>query len=347
MKLGSKIAASTATAALAIGGVTLMAAPAQADLVTLCSGHGGEITLPTDLKVPSGASCFLDGTVVQGDVTVEQDANLHIIGGAIEGEVSVDSDAYFDASDTTVDGDVVNSGSYGTYLEDGTSVSALRAQAAEGAANDGFVYVVDASAASVDATTGELYLNGAYSNAWSPSTFEPLIEAAQEAGQYVVLDFQPGRNHFLDQIRMYEDLLAYPHVGIALDPEWRLTEDQVHLEQIGHVQAQEVNEVTEYLAGFVREHDLPQKMLIVHQFQRQMVRDRDQLDTSRPEVAVVIHADGQGPVASKFDTWDRLQRDAPEGVAWGWKNFIDEDDPMMSPEETYDVEPRPEFVSYQ
>lgn len=160
MKLGSKIAASTATAALAIGGVTLMAAPAQADLVTLCSGHGGEITLPTDLKVPSGASCFLDGTVVQGDVTVEQDANLHIIGGAIEGEVSVDSDAYFDASDTTVDGDVVNSGSYGTYLEDGTSVAALRAQAAEGAANDGFVYVVDASAASVDATTGELYLNG-------------------------------------------------------------------------------------------------------------------------------------------------------------------------------------------
>lgn len=160
MKLGSKIAASTATAALAIGGVTLIAAPAQADLVTLCSGHGGEITLPTDLKVPSGASCFLDGTVIQGDVTVEENANLHIISGAIEGEVSVDSDAYFDASDTSVDGDVVNSGSYGTYLEDGSSVATLRAQAAEGSANDGFVYVVGASAASVDATTGELYVNG-------------------------------------------------------------------------------------------------------------------------------------------------------------------------------------------
>lgn len=158
MKLGSKIAASTATAALAIGGVTLMAAPAQADLVTLCSGHGGAITLPTDLKVPAGASCFLDGTVVQGDVTVEGDANLHVLGGQFEGEVTVSSGGYFDASDTTVDGDVVNTGSYGTYLEDGTSVAGLSATAAEGADNDGFVFVVGSSASSVDASVGEVYV---------------------------------------------------------------------------------------------------------------------------------------------------------------------------------------------
>lgn len=160
MKLGNKIAASTATAALALGGLTLMATPAQAGLVTLCSGHGGAVTLPTDLKVPAGASCFLDGTSIKGDVTVEGGANLHIIGGSIEGEVSVADDAYFDASDSVVDGDVVSDGAYGTYLEDGTSVAALRARAAEGAANDGFTFVVDSSAASVDATAGELYING-------------------------------------------------------------------------------------------------------------------------------------------------------------------------------------------
>lgn len=189
--------------------------------------------------------------------------------------------------------------------------------------------------------------DGMYSNAWSSETFVPLIEAAEEAGQYVVLDFQPGRNHFVDQIERYEDLLAYPHVGVALDPEWRLRPDQVHLSQIGHVEAEEVNEVVDYLAEFVIDHDLPPKMLILHQFQIQMIRDRDQVDTSRPQVAVLIHADGQGPVPSKFDTWNALHRDAPEGIAWGWKNFIDEDSPMMSPEETFDVEPVPEFVSYQ
>lgn len=189
--------------------------------------------------------------------------------------------------------------------------------------------------------------DGSYSNAWDPDTFVPLIEAAQDAGQYVVLDFQPGRQHFLDQIEMYEDLLAYPHVGIALDPEWRLRPDQVHLQQIGHVEAEEVNEVVHYLADFVAEHDLPQKMLVLHQFQTQMIRDRQDLDTSRPEVAPLIHADGQGPVQTKFDTWDTLLQDAPDSVAWGWKNFIDEDDPMMTPEETYEVDPLPEFVSYQ
>ncbi|WP_049565886.1 hypothetical protein [Nocardiopsis sp. SBT366] len=158
MKFGSKIAASTATAALAIGGVTLMAAPAQADLITLCSGHGGAVTLPTDLKVPAGASCFLDGTVIQGKVTVEGDANLHVLGGQIDGGVTVSNGGYFDASDTKVAGDVVNTGSYGTYLEEGTSVAGLSAAPAEGADNDGFVFVVGSSASSVDASVGEIYV---------------------------------------------------------------------------------------------------------------------------------------------------------------------------------------------
>src|SRR5690606_24969931 len=74
--------------------------------------------------------------------------------------------------------------------------------------------------------------DGNYSNEWDPETFVPLIEAAADAGQYVVLDFQPGRSSFLEQVREYEELLAYPHVGIALDPEWRLKPDQVHLQQI-------------------------------------------------------------------------------------------------------------------
>ncbi|MEE2048141.1 hypothetical protein Q7689_32940, partial [Nocardiopsis tropica] len=74
MKLRSKVAV-LATTALAVGGVTLMASPAQADLVTLCSGHGGAVTLPTDLAVPAGKNCFLDGTVIQGDITVRQGAN--------------------------------------------------------------------------------------------------------------------------------------------------------------------------------------------------------------------------------------------------------------------------------
>lgn len=190
--------------------------------------------------------------------------------------------------------------------------------------------------------------DGNYSNEWDSSTFVPLIEAAAAAGQYVVLDFQPGRSTFLSQVQQYEDLLAYPNVGIALDPEWRLTDDQVHLEQIGSVSAAEINEVVTYLADFVRERTLPQKVIVLHQFQLRMITDRQALDMSRSEVALLIHADGLGSQGAKQATWRTLHEGAPEGIHWGWKNFVDEDRPMLTPEQTYaDVDPVPDFVSYQ
>ncbi|WP_206680418.1 hypothetical protein [Flaviflexus huanghaiensis] len=199
----------------------------------------------------------------------------------------------------------------------------------------------------VTVSAGQPGDDGNYSNEGAIEWFVPLIEAAGEAGQYVVLDFQPGRSDFLSQIQLYEELLAYPHVGIALDPEWRLGPDEMPLTRIGHVEIAEVNEVVNYLADYVQENELPQKLIILHQFQLQMIRDRDQLDQSRPEVALLIHADGQGSQPAKNDTWRALHQDAPEGIAWGWKNFFDEDLPMLTPEGTYEVEPMPEFVSYQ
>lgn len=207
--------------------------------------------------------------------------------------------------------------------------------------------VIPAQEIIVTVAAGQAGDDGNYSNEGPIDWFLPLIEAAGEAGQYVILDFQPGRSDFLSQIQQYEELLAYPHVGIALDPEWRLGPDEMPLTRIGHVEIEEVNEVVNYLADYVQENDLPQKLIILHQFQLQMIRDRDLLDQSRSEVALLIHADGQGSQPAKAETWRTLHQDAPEGVAWGWKNFFDEDLPMLTPEETYAVEPMPEFVSYQ
>ena len=39
---------------------------------------------------------------------------------------------------------------------------------------------------------------------------------------------------------------------------------------------------------------------------------------------------------------------APAGLWWGWKNFNDEDLPMLTPEQTIDqVSPVPDLISYQ
>jgi hypothetical protein len=188
--------------------------------------------------------------------------------------------------------------------------------------------------------------DGSYSRPRSVEELRPLVEAAGAAGVAVVIDLQPGRTDFVTQAQRYADLLAYPHVGLALDPEWRLEPDQVHLRQIGSVGVDEVNATAAWLAQFTRERALPQKMFLLHQFSLRMITERERLDTSHDELATIIHADGQGSQPAKAGTWATLRQGAPE-VHWGWKNFYDEDAPMLDPVQTYSVQPVPDLVTYQ
>ena len=190
--------------------------------------------------------------------------------------------------------------------------------------------------------------DGNYSTESDVETLRPWVEAAGEAGVYVVLDLQPGRTDFLTQARLYEPLLELPHVGLALDPEWRLRPDQVHLTQIGQVGIEEVNQVVTWLADLTRDRALPQKLLVLHQFQVRMIVDRERLDTSRDELAIMVHVDGQGTQPMKQDTWRVLHQDAPAPRYWGWKNFYDEDSPTLTPDQTIaQVHPTPQLVTYQ
>jgi hypothetical protein len=190
--------------------------------------------------------------------------------------------------------------------------------------------------------------DGDYSAEADIEVLRPWVEAAGEAGMYVVLDLQPGRTDFVTQAELYRPLLELPHVGLALDPEWRLGPNEVHLRQIGSVPVEEVNQVVTWLADLTRENELPQKLLVLHQFRLDMIPGRERLDMSRDELAIMVHADGQGGQGAKQGTWAALHRDAPEGLWWGWKNFYDEDLPMLTPEQTIsEVEPDPQLISYQ
>jgi hypothetical protein len=189
--------------------------------------------------------------------------------------------------------------------------------------------------------------DGDYSAESAPATLLPWVDAAAAAGIYVVLDLQPGRADFLSQAQLYADLLRRPNVGLALDPEWRLGPTQVHRVQIGTVGIAEVNRVVTWLADLTRDAKLPQKLLMLHQFQLGMISGRDRLDTSRDELAMVIHSDGFGTPDEKMATWTALHGAAP-AVRWGWKNFYDEDRPTFTPAQTVPIGPTPPvFVSYQ
>ncbi|MEZ5229599.1 MAG: hypothetical protein R2710_23930 [Acidimicrobiales bacterium] len=191
--------------------------------------------------------------------------------------------------------------------------------------------------------------DGNYSKELEPEALREWIEVAAANDVYVIIDLQPGRTDFLTQAKTYEEYLRLPNVGLALDPEWRIGPNDVHLVRVGTVDAAEVNTVVDYLVDIVREEKLPQKALVVHQFQTQMVTNRELIRTP-PELAVVIHVDGQGPLGTKYGTYDTMLG-APIGpeqdLWWGWKNFLDEDTPMATPEQTNAVTPLPVIVTFQ
>ena len=189
--------------------------------------------------------------------------------------------------------------------------------------------------------------DGDYSSETARDVIRPWVEVAAANDLYVVLDLQPGRTDFLTQAKIYEEFLRLPHVGLALDPEWRLKAHQVHMRQVGTVDAAEINRVSGWLAGLVRQEALPQKLLVLHQFHLSMITNRHLIETP-PELAVVIHMDGNGNQGTKQGTWDVLtaQPDA-SGFYWGWKNFYDEDFPTATPERVLGLAPTPVFVSFQ
>jgi len=189
--------------------------------------------------------------------------------------------------------------------------------------------------------------DGNYSNESSVDFLKPWVDAAKANGVYVMLDLQPGRTDFLTQAKLYATLLQEPNVGLALDPEWRLKPDQVHLKQIGSVGVDEINATGAWLDDLTRSHHLPQKVFMVHQFRTDMIQGRERLQANYDTLRVVIHADGFGTPGEKNSTWSTLHINPPANVLWGWKNFYDEDKPTFTPAQTMAVQPAPVFVSYQ
>jgi hypothetical protein len=186
--------------------------------------------------------------------------------------------------------------------------------------------------------------DGMYRSVSSAEHVQRYLDVARANGYYLVLDIQPGRSDFLTEVQRYEQFLLEPDVGVALDPEWKVGPNQVPGELVGQVSAAEVNQVARYLADIVADNDLPQKLLIVHQFQDRMITERDTL-IAPPELAVNIHMDGFGTREMKLETYSVTRAEPP--FTNGFKLFYDEDIDIFQPADVLALDPVPDFVSYQ
>ena len=186
--------------------------------------------------------------------------------------------------------------------------------------------------------------DGDYSQMIEEAAIARYVDQARRNKVLVILDLQPGRGSFLPQAKRMEKFLIQPHVGLALDPEWRMPPGKVPGKTIGRVGATEVNQVSAYVSGLIARHRLPEKLFVLHQFRSSMLPDVHKI-VKRPGLALVQHVDGFGTRSEKDATWRRLRR--PQQFHMGYKLFYDEDINRYGARDVLKFKPVPELVSFQ
>ncbi|HET9423678.1 MAG TPA: hypothetical protein VFO49_21240 [Nocardioides sp.] len=185
--------------------------------------------------------------------------------------------------------------------------------------------------------------DGDYSHDIDRDAVRHYVEAARRNKALLLLDIQPGRSDFLEVAKRWQWALEEPHVGLALDPEWRMHR-AVPGTTIGHVSAFEVNRTARWLSQLTEQRRLPEKLFVLHQFRTSMIEDIGAIGP-RANLAMVQHVDGFGTPAQKRATYATVAR--PRQFAMGFKLFYDEDRPRMGSAEVHRIRPDVRFVSFQ
>jgi hypothetical protein len=186
--------------------------------------------------------------------------------------------------------------------------------------------------------------DGNYSHFIPREYVERFVALARRNKALLVLDLQPGRQSFVPQASRFRWALREPFVGLALDPEWRMGPHQVPARTVGSVRAGEINRVSRLVASVTRANHLPQKVFIVHQFRREMVRNIGDV-RRRDGLAMIQHVDGFGSRRAKMATFHHVAE--PSQFNLGFKLFYDEDTDMFGPRDVLRIRPRIKYVSYQ
>jgi hypothetical protein len=176
-------------------------------------------------------------------------------------------------------------------------------------------------------------------------TVRQFLELARRRGFILVLDLQIGHSDSLTEVRRIAPYLEEPDVVVALDPEFALPAGIKPGQAVGSISADDINAVQWYLAGFTSERRLPRKLLIVHQFQAEMIRDAGNI-ARLSNVDLIIDMDGYGPADIKAVKYQRYGA-APYSAYGGIKIFLEHDPDPLTEAQLLDITPRPAIFVYQ
>jgi hypothetical protein len=186
--------------------------------------------------------------------------------------------------------------------------------------------------------------DGLYRTRQSDAVIRRYLRAARRAHALLVLDIQPGHADFLAETKHLDRWLREPDVGLALDPEWHTPGAQPGT-VIGSVDAATVNAVSRHLAAIVREHRLPEKLFVVHQFTPDMIRGKAHV-LHRRGLAIAMNVDGFGDRANKVSKYREFTHDGTH-FHHGFKLFYEEDVGLMKPRTVLALQPPPDLIVYE
>lgn len=172
-------------------------------------------------------------------------------------------------------------------------------------------------------------------------TLQEYIDLACENGLLIFLDMQIGHSDVETELAKILPYLEQPHVQAALDPEFAMPAGEVPGESIGSLDAADVNAAQALLQSFLDERDLPDKVLIVHQFTHGMLT-HPELIQDYPRVKLVIDMDGFGPSDIKRVKYGWFAAPAEHS---GIKLFFRHDTDLMSEQEVLEL--NPDVIIYQ
>ncbi len=185
--------------------------------------------------------------------------------------------------------------------------------------------------------------DGLYRTRQDDQVIQIYLDQARAIGARLMLDIQPGRATFLDELRALREWVVQPDVDIALDPEWNVGRRGIPGRTQGRVGAKALNAVSAKLAATVETAGLPPKLLVVHQFRNASIRGRGRVKR-RAGVQTALNFDGIGSPAAKRDGYAELS--SPRLFS-GFSVFYRLDDPLMAPPAVLGLVPEPDFLLYQ
>jgi hypothetical protein len=189
------------------------------------------------------------------------------------------------------------------------------------------------------------YQDGKYRRRESPAILRALLDAARANNFKLILDVQTGWSNVAAEVEALRPFLIEPDVYLALDPEFAMSGGIVPGKKIGSMPASEVNAGIDFLERIIREHNLPPKVFIVHQFTWNMLPNKAGIKKSSM-VDVVLMMDGFGSPQLKRSTWRSILRQGSLPFM-GFKLFYKQDTNVMTPAQVMALDPTPTVICYQ